>query len=220
MALVGCRICCTGPLGLRQTVEHMASELGATYAIHLDYSCTHLLATEITADVYYARKYLPWVRVVHQRWIGRCQLLGQRERECGYDLSYYLAARRTGTSTRRGCCNVFFREVGLFHRVEGRLWSQHGKCQVLRHVLANCDVRKHRIWRYARDLLLDTTFWGHLIRQRNWEARRTVMMTLDQIGEGPPPRKRMRVASDGPAHTLLALRAMPKEIWRAVVEFI
>jgi len=199
----------------------MASELGATYAIHLNYGCTHLLATEITADVYYARKYLPWVRVVHPRWISRCQLRGQRERECNYDLGYYLAAQRSGTSTRRGCCNIFFQELGMFHKVEARLGLTGGPNDLglLLGGRANCDVRKHGIWSWARDLLLDTTFWGHMIRQRNWEARRTVMMALYR-GVGPTPRKRMRMARYGPACTLLALQAMPTDMWRVVVEYI
>ena len=71
-------------------------------------------------------------------------------------------------------------------------------------------------------MLEGTVFWGHLVRNRNWQARRAVVLALARHARDPVPkrRKRPRYASDGPAHVLLRVAGLPCVLKRAIVEYL
>jgi len=247
--LSGCRITCSGNIGLRCTVSHMASNRGATYSITLDERCTHLIATDLNADVRFAQRHLPLVHIVHPHWISRCYTDLQYVPEAEYGLSYYVTAQRTGTNTHLASAQTFFLELGKFHDVEDHMdelersgawngryapggqwewaagqweWTRRTGAYLglLLNGLGNSDIRHHPVWCHARDTLLDTACWGHLIRRRNWMARKHFMMALYKARKVTRAARLLRCASDGPAHALLAVKALPEELWRPIVAFI
>ena len=215
MALQGCRIVCVGGTGLQQTVRHTAARMGATTRDVIDYSCTHLLSTEQEDTVKFTQCFYPWVRIVHVRWIARCWMRAKRASEREYDLAFYLAAQRTGTSTRLSCSNVFFTELGAFHAAERMVEPLS-----LTSLLAGKGNPRHlKVWPALCERLQGTTFWGGATRGINWRARRAVVMALARA-RPRRHRRRPRVASDGPAHVLVAVGNMPPDIQRAIIEYL
>ena len=221
--LRGCRIACSAISGVHDSAAFMASHLGASWAFGVELDTTHLLVTDANdATAATARKFCPWVHIVHVHWLCKCYRRHERADERRYDAAFYVSARRTGTRTALGSKDTFFAEVGLFHAVESLLPSFIQA--PLRHVLlgnVGYDPREHPIWPTACRYLQHTIFWGPLIRERNWRARRHLIMAIESDGAASRrPRKRPRDCQDGPAHVLRRVAQLPKELRRIVVEFV
>jgi len=192
----------------------MATVMGATTRDDVDYSCTHLVSAELEDTVEFTQSFYPWIRIVHVRWIAKCWMRAKRASEREYDLAFYLAAQRTGTSTRISCRNIFFSELTVFHAVE----EQVAPLSLKSLLAGKGNPRSLAVWPWVCKLMQDTDFWGHLVRDINWRARRTVVMAL--TGSVRRPRSRPRVARDGPAHVLRRVAHMPPDIQRAIIEYL
>ena len=219
MILSGCRIVCLGGRGLQDSVRYMATQLGADTRDVVDYSCTHLLGVDMNNDaITFTNSFYPWIRVVHVRWIARCWTRGVRASEKDYDLPFYLQAKQTGTYTTLGCKNIFFAELTLFNFVNANIGGN--KLASLLHDRLN--ARSYSSWIYVCRMLKDTLFWGHLVRNLNWQARRSVMLGLARysVSKAPKPRKRPRCSSDGPAHVLLRVARLPCDLLRNIIEYL
>lgn len=220
--LQGCRLACSAVIGVYDSAKVMAANLGSSWAFDVDMSTTHLLVTSMDdAFAVMTQRLCPWVHVVHVHWLCRCYRKRQRADEKSYDPTFYTSARRTGTRTIFGSKETFFSEVGHFHAVESLLPSYLD--EPLRHILLGSlgyDPREHFIWPAACRYLQDTVFWGHLVRERNWHARRTLIMSLELKKPGKMPRKRPRDCQDGPAHVLTRVAQLPKELRRIIVGFV
>jgi len=211
----------------------MASELGATYSLGVDYRCTHIVTVNVGSLVETALAMWPWLSVVHPRWLTRCWNTGTRAPEPEYEPTFYHAARRCGTRTCLGWRDTFWDEVGLFHMAEahfpgspslGKLMGDElrrgpssGLCP---RTMPGLCPRTMPGWCYARDLLVDTVFWGRQVRGLNWRARGTVMMVLYGPQRDRMPRPRRRITRSGGVTVLLALARMDANLVRCVIEFL
>ena len=179
------------------TVRHMAAALGGTYAPpwELD-SATHIVGLKRDRSGL----------VVHPRWISKCYHAKARVPEETYELAYWQTARRCGTSTRLGPVALFELELPRFHAVEAAL---RPRLEVLDGTLGRAlkgegyPLRQSAHWTYACRMLGGTVFWGHLIRELNWRARRRYLLVM--AGRARAPRE---------------LENLPDDVMRLVIQFM
>ena len=222
LPLQGCAIAYSVPEHRDMYMHFLIEYLGATIKSEVDDDTTHLLVTDSLGEPALAAKHFcPWVQVVHMHWLLRCYVLCQKVKEDQYEADFYVSAKRTGTSTYLGTKEEFYFELGQFHAVE--CYLPNFVDQPLRHILSGRvqgDPRQHPIWKRASQKLQHTTFWGHYFKDRAWEARKHVVLSLQRAELSRKPRKRPRRCQDGPAHELLALAQLPAELMQYIVLFL
>jgi len=187
-----------GPEGLVLTVEFMVTVLGGTYAPPWERdSATHIVSLEAGPAFGF---------LVHPRWISKCYHTKSRVPEGTYELAYWQTAQRCGTSTRLGTVMLFEVELPWFHAVEVEL-SDH--ITVLDGTLGRAlkgegyPLRQSAHWKYAQSMLGGTMFWGHLIRELNWRARRLYLLVMAGRATGP-----------------VEFEALPDDVMRLVIQFL
>lgn len=224
MALSGCYLGFVGPEGALIRLMPTVHSLGGTWMTYASaMGCTHLIAgSPLEPQDWAALEGLTGPRMVHEDWlhaVAAGEALASDDYR--YELTWYLAARRTGTTTAVCSRDQFYLELGFFHMIEAAFGLGAMQCNYLGLLLqgrAGCDVREHPKWGEVRFWLLQTECWGYLVKRLNWRARGPLMMALAR-GGGPRTRKNMRTASEG-LHVLLRVRDMLPELRRAIVEFL